>query len=144
MKYQIVCPECKHEFSFDNGYLDKNIARLGTEIYDIMAQLSANKLLPRNEQDAAHEWWLSAKHSLHIKQKELASLKAIRKSGRQQVDSVMFRAFKEAVKSEVGESRYLELLALCEKELEAYNLTDLMKSPYSRAHGEAITSVNKI
>ena len=35
MKYQLTCPKCKYEFSYDNGYLDDNITRLGIEILSI-------------------------------------------------------------------------------------------------------------
>lgn len=46
MKYQMRCPECGHEFAYDNGYYDKNIARLGAEIRAINLQLAEHNMLP--------------------------------------------------------------------------------------------------
>ena len=64
MKYQLTCPKCKHEFQYDNGFFDKNISRLGVEIQDIILQLCEHKKLPKNEQYARTDWWLSAKRAL--------------------------------------------------------------------------------
>ena len=85
MKYQMTCPKCHYEFTYDNGYYDKNIARLGVEINDIMRQLAEHNLLPWPEKKARTEWWLRAKKALAEKQKELAELKAIRKVCDQQI-----------------------------------------------------------
>ena len=60
MKYQLVCPKCRHEFAYDNGYIDKNITRIGYEIEDIKAQLAKYKLLPYEEQIKRKEWRLKA------------------------------------------------------------------------------------
>lgn len=42
-KVQLVCPKCRHEFSYNNGYYDVNIARLKKEINEILEQLADYK-----------------------------------------------------------------------------------------------------
>lgn len=145
MKYQITCPVCHHEWHYDNGYYDDNITRLGIEIQTITLQLRKHKQLPKDEQYARTEWWLSAKRALTEKQKELAELKALRKQYDQQIKAYEYQTFKNLVKEYVGEIKYKELLAAMEKELEAYRLSDLMRHEYTRSNSKnSVTSINKL
>lgn len=145
MKYQMTCPNCKYEFTYDNGYLDKNIARLGCEIYDIQSQLAEHRLLPKPEQMRRTDWWLRAKHSLTEKQKELAELKAIRKVSDQQIKQYEHLVFKELVKEFVGEAQYKKFLEQVDSELEAYKTSGLMQHEYTRSNSKSnVTSINKL
>lgn len=145
MKYQLTCPNCHHEWHYDNGYLDDNIARLGVEIRDIIAQLAEHNQLPRAEQYARTEWWLSAKKALAVKQKQLAELKALRKITDQQIKAYEFQMFKEIVKEMYGEEVFKQILAKVEEELKAYTLSGLMRHEYTRSsHKTGVTSINKI
>ena len=145
MKYQIHCPVCHHEWHYDNGYYDEHITRLGIEILTITNQLREHKLLPKDEQYARTEWWLSAKKALTIKQKELAELKALRKMYDQQIKAYEFQVFKDLVKVYVGEIKYKELLQQMEAELEAYKLSDMMRHEYTRSNSKSsVTSINKL
>ena len=145
MKYQVTCPNCHYEWHYDNGYYDDNITRLGIEIQDIMLQLRKHKELPKSEQFAKTEWWLSAKKALTEKQKQLAELKAIRKQYDQQIKAYEYQAFKNIVKEAVGEVKYKEMLAQMEKELEAYQTSGLMRHEYTRSNSKSnVTSINKI
>lgn len=145
MKYQMTCPKCHYEFEYDNGYLDKNIARLGCEIYDIMHQLAEHNMLPKPEQIARTDWWKRAKRSLSEKQKELAELKAIRKVCDQQIKSYEYQVFKDIVKEAVGEEQYKKFIEKMEAELEAYKISGLMRHEYTRSNAKSnVTSINKI
>ncbi|MBP3376214.1 MAG: hypothetical protein J6L83_05575 [Clostridia bacterium] len=145
MKYQITCPVCHHEWSYDNGYYDKNIARLGVEIQDIILQLQKHKQLPKYEQYQRTEWWLSAKKALTEKQKELAELKALRKQYDQQRHRYEYQKFKELTREYVGEIKFQELLKQVELELEAYTMSDLMRHEYTRSKSQSsVTSINKL
>ena len=145
MKYQVTCPNCHHEWHYDNGYYDDNITRLGIEIQDIILQLRKHKELPKSEQFARTEWWLSAKKALTEKQKQLAELKAIRKQYDQQIKAYEYQAFKNIVKESVGEVKYKEFLEQMEKELEAYQISGLMRHEYTRSNSKSsVTSINKI
>lgn len=145
MKYQLHCPKCHHEFTYDNGYYDKNIERLGMEIAELTRRLAEHKLLPWPEQKRRTDWWLRTKKLLAQKQEELASLKAIRKVADQQVNQHMHHVFKRLVKEQYGEEAYLELIEKCKKELEAYKVSDLMRHEYTRSNAkEGVTSINKI
>ena len=145
MKYQVTCPNCHYEWHYDNGYYDDNITRLGIEIQDIMLQLRKHKELPKSEQFAKTEWWLSAKKALTEKQKQLAELKAIRKQYDQQIKAYEYQAFKNIVKEAVGEVKYKEMLAQMEKELEAYQTSGLMRHEYTRSNSKSnVRSINKI
>lgn len=145
MKYQIHCPICHHEWHYDNGYYDENITRLGFEIQDITLQLQKHKLLPKSEQYAKTDWWLSAKKALTEKQKDLAELKAIRKKYDQQIKAYEYQTFKNLVKELIGEAEYKKLLQKMEQELEAYQISGLMRHEYTRSNSKTdVTSINKI
>ena len=144
-KYQMVCPKCKYEFTYDNGYLDENITRLGNEIHDILCQLSEHKMLPYNEQRQRTDWWLRTKRALAYKQKEIGELKAIRKAGDQQIKAFEYQTFKDIVKNELGEDIYNSILEKTIKEIEAYKISGLMRHEYSRSAAKSnVTSINKI
>lgn len=145
MKYQMTCPKCHHEWHYDNGYLDDNITKLGIEIQDIILQLHKHKQLPKSEQYANTEWWLSAKKALTIKQKKLAELKAFRKLNDQQVKAYEFLMWKELYKEEYGEEAYKSMIKKVEKEVEAYTISGLMRHEYTRANYKAdVISINKL
>lgn len=145
MKYQVTCPNCNYEWHYDNGYYDDNITRLGIEIQDIILQLRKHKELPKSEQFARTEWWLSAKKALTEKQKQLAELKAIRKQYDQQIKAYEYQTFKIIVKEAVGEVKYKEFLEQMKKELEAYQISGLMRHEYTRSNSKSsVTNINKI
>lgn len=145
MKYQVTCPNCHHEWHYDNGYYDDNITRLGIEIQDIMLQLRKHKELPKSEQYARTDWWLSAKRALTEKQKQIAELKAIRKQYDQQINQYEYQTFKNLVKEFVGEAKYKELLEKMKLELEAYQASGLMRHEYTRSNSKSsVTSINKL
>lgn len=145
MKYQVTCPNCKYEWHYDNGYYDDNITRLGIEIHDITLQLQKHKQLPKSEQYAKTDWWLSAKRALTEKSKQLAELKAIRKQFDQQINSYGHVVFKNLVRDVVGEAKYNELIEQMKSELETYQMSGLMRHEYTRSNSKSnVTSINKI
>ena len=145
MKYQLVCPKCKHEFTYDKDYYDRNIARLGVEIRDITLQLAEHNMLPYDKQRENTEWWIRAKRSLAEKQKELAELKAFRKVSDQQIKAYEYQTFKNIVKEFVGQEQYMKFIEQMSEELEAYKLSGLMRHEYTRSNSKQnITSINKI
>ena len=145
MKYQITCPKCNHEWHYDNGYYDDNIARLGVEIQDIILQLQKHNQLPKYEQHQRTDWWKSAKRALTEKQKELAELKALRKQYDQQIKAYEYQIFKNLVKEYVGEIKYKELLQQMKSELEAYTISGLMRHEYTRSNSKSsVTSIDKL
>lgn len=145
MKYQISCPNCHHEWHYDNGYYDDNITRLGIEIRTITLQLQEHNQLPKYEQYARTDWWESAKRALAEKQKELAELKALRKQYDQQIHHYLHEKFKELVREYVGEIKYRELLEQAKSELEAYTLSSTMRHEYTRSNSKSsVTSISKL
>lgn len=145
MKYQMVCPNCHHEWHYDQGYYDDNIARLGVEIRDITLQLAQHKQLPKHVQYQRTEWWLSAKKALAEKTKLITELKALRKIYNEQRNKSIDAYFMQIVKEKVGEETYIRWREEAEKEAEAYTMSDIMRTPYSRAnYKEGATSINKL
>ena len=145
MKYQVTCPNCHHEWHYDNGYYDDNITRLGIEIREITLQLQKHKQLPKSEQYARTEWWLSAKRALAEKSKQIAELKAIRKQYDQQINSYGHEVFKNLVRDVVGEAKYNELIEQMKSELEAYQTSGLMRHEYTRSNSKSsVTSIDKL
>lgn len=145
MGYQLTCPKCKHEFSYNNGYYDREIARLGSEIRDITLQLQEHKQLPKSEQYARTDWWLSAKKALTVKQKEISELKAIRKIADQQIKEYEYQIFKNIVKETVCENQYKTFIEKMKIELEEYKISGLMRHEYTRSNSKNyVISINKI
>lgn len=145
MKYQLTCPKCKYEFSYDNGYLDDNITRLGIEIQDLIIQLRNYKTLPKSEQRTKTSWCMNTKKALSIKQKQIAEFKAIRKICDQQKDKYAFQVFKNLVRETVGEEEYHKLIKKMDAELEAYRISDMSYHQYTRSNSKCgVTSINKI
>lgn len=145
MKYQMICPNCHHEWHYDQTYYDDNIARLGVEIKEITLQIQSHKMLPKYIQYQRTDWWLSAKKALTAKQKELAELKALRKIYNEQRNKNIDQYFKQIVKEKVGEETYIQWMQQADKEAEAYSIKDIMKTSYSRAnYKEGVTSIDKL
>lgn len=144
MKYQLTCPKCRHEFTYDNGYYDKNIEKLGHELHEMSIQLAQYKLLPPAEKNRKKAWRDRLILEKAVKTKQLAELKAIRKVSDQQIKSYEHLVFKELVKERYGEAVYKDLLEKTDAELAAYRASGLMRHEYSRKGGAIITSINKI
>lgn len=144
-KYQLVCPRCHHEFTYDNGYYDSNIARLGAEINEINLKLQQHRALPWPEQQRRSEWYFRTKRILTRKQKELGELRAIRKCADQQVNAMEYQLFKTLLKERYGEEAFYALLKDVDKELEAYRVSGLMRHEYTRSNALSdVTSVSKL
>ena len=141
----MTCPKCKYEFTYDNGYYDKHITRLGNEIRDIQLQLAEHNTLPYHIKMSRTEWWNRAKRSLAEKQKELAELKAIRKVCDQQLKSYEYQTFKNIVKEFVGEEQYHKFIEQMKEDLEAYKISGLMRHEYTRSNSKSnVTGLNKL
>ena len=145
MRYQLTCPKCKHEFAYDNGYYDKEIARLGSEIHEITLKLQEHKLLPWPEQKARTDWYFRAKKALAERKKDLGDLKAIRKAADQQVARFKNDAFKHLVREEIGDEAYIRIMKQAEADTEAYQASGLMRHEYTRSNAKSnVTSINKL
>lgn len=145
MKYQLTCPKCKHEFAYDNGYYDSNIARLGMEIQRIHTQLAEYKLLPPHERKRKEERIQRLKRTLAEKNEEIAGLKSIRKVADQQIKFAEYAMFRELFKERYGEQAYFEIIAQVHKDMEAYKASGLMWHEYTRSGAKSsVTSINKL
>lgn len=143
-KYQMTCPKCKYEFTYDNGRIDAQIARLGAEIREINVWLGNYKTLPKEEKYQYAEKAARMKQALVVKQKDIGDLKAIRKVCDQQIKHYELLIWKELVKERFGEAIYKDLLANVIAELQAYQASGLMAHEYSRKGGKSVTSINKL
>lgn len=144
MKYQMTCPKCRHEFTYDNGYIDKNIVRLGAEIQEMGIWFARYNMLSPAEKAKKKAYRDRLRVEMAEKQKELSELKAIRKVCDQQIKHYEYTVFKELVKERYGEAVYKEFLEKVTEELAAYNASGLMLHEYSRKGGKSVISVNKL
>lgn len=145
MRYQMTCPKCKHEFAYDNGYMDAEVARLSAEVTSLIRQLSEHNLLPKDEQFRRTAWWKRTKARLAKAQEELAAAKAFRKVADQQVEKFMHDAFKHLVHEYIGDEAYIKLMKQAKKDTEAYKISGLMRHEYTRSNAKAnVTSINKL
>lgn len=139
--YQISCPNCHHEWSYNRNYYAQRIKQLGQEIEEINNQISANK---RIESRRNKEWERNAINAKNIKLKQLQELKEIRAQYDIESNMNIYNWFKQLVKEEIGEKRYMELIEQADKEARAYSINTIAKTTYSRKGGEKIISVTKI
>lgn len=145
MKYQMTCPKCKHEFAYDNGRIDSEIARLSAEVTSLVRQLSEHNLLAKDVQLKRTEWWKKTKASLAKAQEELAAAKAFRKVADQQLERFKNDAFKHLVREYIGDKTYIKLMKQAEEDCEAYKASGLMRHEYTRSNSKAnVISINKL
>ena len=145
MKYQLVCPKCKHEFQFASDYYDDAIDKIGLEINEIHKTLSYFKSLPYAEQRRRKSTIDGWKRRLADRQLEISRLKKIRKVAHDHVNRYMFTEFKRIVKERYGDKAFQEILAEALEACEAYKLTDTMKHEYTRSGAlPDVTNINKL
>ena len=145
MKYQMHCPKCNHEWAYDNGALDEDIARLGIEVQTLIRQLEEHHMLPYDEKRRRTDWWRRTKAALARKNEALAKLKAFRKSCDQQVKAAEHLIFRQTVRECCGEQAYREMMEKARRGLEAYKVSGLMLHEYTRANYKPdVTSINKL
>ena len=145
MRKQMVCPRCKHEFTYDNGDIDMRIAHLKKDITTITTQIQEYNTLSKSEQRSRSEWRRWVARTLTKKQAELRDLKEYRKLADQQMKKMEFHLFKALTREYVGESVYMEIIAKMEADLEAYKVSGCMQHEYTRSHHmSSVTSINKL
>lgn len=145
MRKQMVCPKCKHEFTYDNGDIDMRIAHLKKDIAVINTQIQEYNALSTSEQRSRYEWRRYAAKALTKKTAELRDLKEYRKLADQQIKNMEFHLFKALTREYVGEDVYMEIIEKMEADLEAYKVSGCMQHEYTRSHHmSSATSINKL
>ena len=145
MKYQLTCPKCKHEFTYDGGEIDAKIERLKNEITRHIKWLEEYKLMPKYKQNELRQTRYYKKKSLGEMQTDLQALKSQRKVANEHIQRSTLEIFAQLVRDEIGEKRYIELKQKAEQELEAYQLSGLMRHEYTRASSKGnVTNINKL
>ncbi|MBR2048296.1 MAG: hypothetical protein IJ960_06825 [Oscillospiraceae bacterium] len=145
MKYQMICPKCKHEFAYDNGEIDARISYLSHQVTTLNLKLQEHRTLPKEEQYARTAWWRRTKAELAKAQKELAEAKAFRKVADQQTRRFIHDAFCHLVREEIGDEAYIRLKRQAEADTEAYTMSGLMRHEYTRANYKSnVVSVSKV
>lgn len=141
---QLVCPICKHEFKYDNGQVDKDIADHTKDILKITSQLTMYNTKTTEEKKKNLKWYNKAKMALEIKKQQLTELKNFRKLAEQHRSKQEYQAFKNAVKDICGEDVFRKCIEKTNQDVSAYNISDTAKVTYTRTGGESITSINKL
>lgn len=143
MKYQITCPKCKHEFSYNDGEVEAEIRRNAVEIEDLKQKMFEFKLwsyAKKKEYSENRKRWALRLQQLEKRQTEL---KATRKLMHDTVEVYVEKNFKRYVKEEIGEARYVELWDKARKEEESYNISDMAKVQYT-SNKKPVISINKL
>lgn len=145
MRKQMVCPKCKHEFVYDNGDIDMQIAHLKRDITLFDDQIAEYNALPKEEQQARAKWRRYVARELAKKHMRLRELKEYRKVADQQMKKMEFHLFKALTRECVGDALYMEIIAKMEADLEAYKVSGCMQHEYTRSqHMSSVTSINKL
>ncbi len=143
MKYQITCPKCKHEFSYNQGAIEAEIRRNAAEIADLKQKMTEFKLWSYSKKKEYSENRKRWNYRLEQLAKRQIELKAIRKLMHDNVEDGILKSFKEYVKEEIGIQRYLELWEKAEKDAASYNVADMAKVQYT-SNKKPVTSINKL
>lgn len=142
---QLVCPKCKHEFTYFNGTIDAEIDELCERITTLDDQLREFKTLTPAEQEGRAKWHNWAVKDLRKKKKKVAELKSYRKVADQQIMKMSFHLFKALTKEAVGLDVYYEIIDKMEADLEAYKISGCMQHEYTRSqHMSSVISINKL
>ena len=145
MAKQMVCPKCKHEFTYDNGDIDARIASAKKQITEITSQLVEINALPNDERKKQSKRRHDLVKKLKKIEKKLTEFKEYRKVSDQQIHRMEYQIFKAITREYVGESVFKEIISKMEADLEAYKVSGLMKHEYTRSqHMSSVTSVNKL
>ena len=143
MALQMTCPYCKKEFPYNNGKLDAEISKIGQRINAINKEIVEIKHGKKTK-----ETWERRKRlteELVYLQEKVSGLKAVRKAGDQQIKEYEHQLLKDAIKERLGEKEYMKMVTEIEKELEAYQISGLMRHEYTRSNSKAdVISVNKL
>ena len=140
---QMTCPYCKREYPWDNGKTDADIAKVQSRITAIHKRLVELKAMPYMP-DANKE---RRKLGLELSQLNETSnkLKLTRKLLDQQRHRQEYGIFKELVRDLIGEEEYMKLIEKMEEEMQAYNISEMMKHSYTRSNNlKSVTSINKL
>lgn len=145
MSVQMTCPFCKQEFPFDNGELDKEISKIGQRIAEINRELACIKAMPakaRKAREGRRKVLVLENAGIMLK---ISELKAIRKATDQQIKYHEYALFRSIIKERYGEAEYFKILEIVQKEMQAYQISGLMRHEYTRSpHKANVTSINKL
>lgn len=142
---QLVCPKCKHEFTYFNGETDAEIDVLRKSITALDEQLREYKTLSDAERKDRAKWHSWAVKELRKKKQKVAELKSYRKIADQQIMKMSFHLFKALTREAVGWDVYYEIIDKMEADLEAYKISGCMQHEYTRSqHMSSVTSINKL
>lgn len=145
MAKQMVCPKCKHEFTYDNGDIDQRIASAKKQVTMINLQISEINSLPKEERKKQSKRRADLVRRLQKLNITLTELKEFRKVADQQIHHMEYGIFKALTREYVGDKVYREIVSKVEADLEAYKVSGLMKHEYTRSqHMSSVTSINKL
>lgn len=144
-KVQLVCPYCKKEFPFDNGWIDAEYHREKEMFARLSREITSLKSLPFSVQKKKEGEIKTLGLKIQDCQMRLIALKKVRKQKDFQLKVHEMYIYREIIKRELGEEKEKEILAETIKELEAYEAAEFMKRDYSRANSKkSVTSINKL
>lgn len=139
-KVQLICPNCKYEFSYNKSALDKRINYLGQLIFEKMSLISKLKKIPnedRNDKEIKRLEKEKEKYTLMV-----SDLKQKREILKSNEDRANFYNLKEIIKEFYGEKEYLRCIDEMLRRSEAYEIKDLSKIGfYSSSTGTPIRKV---
>ena len=107
--FQIVCPQCHHEFRYDMRYYSDNIAKLNREISEMRQQLTDYKDFSPKKKREWSNWRKQLLSRYEQKLEELRELKEYKKMFNIQVNNEIELAFRRLVKQRIGEEEYIKL-----------------------------------
>lgn len=141
-KVQLICPKCKHEFSFNLGEIDTNILELGRDIQSISRQLAEFKTLPEKEQRKRLYWRKQTLFALEKKKEQLKQLKIRSKSVHDEVTRMNYHLLKNVIKDFYGNDEFERCINEVIERGKAYKISETVGiDNYTHSKGTVIKKV---
>jgi len=143
--YQLTCPRCHFEFSYNQNYYDRKINDLANEIGELNSWFANFNLLGTAEKKR-----MSREREYKVKkltelQRQISELKGLRKVYNKMRDEAQLFFIKQIFREKYGEQAFDDLIEAVEAELEAYTASGLMLHEYTRGRYKSnVTSINKL
>lgn len=125
---QLTCPNCKYEFPYNKGALDKKINYLGQLIFEKNSLIRKLEQIPdeiRNDNEIKRLKKEKENYSLM-----LFDLKQKRENLKQEEDKTNYYNLKEIIKEFYGEKEYLRCIDEMLRRSKSYNVEDMSKLEY--------------
>jgi hypothetical protein len=126
-KYQIHCPECKHEFVWDLGPMEWKMQRMVRRVNELNAMMADLKSYNSRTQLNKSPQYLRMKTEYNQLLKDITDLKVVKQNNAKVTGEIFNQEFRSVVRERVGEEEYSSIIDETNKRLAPTTIEKLMK-----------------